>query len=209
MQRVNYAGVGRFMIRVNEMRDAGGQLLASPDGDTKPRFIKAYQAGENQVKNYSNSNIGILWPDHEVVNVAMGGSEDMVAIDSYLKTEIMNALMPRDWVEQTGQAIATTGTPLLEIVLMVVDGWRKIISQPWEDLYTRILEANGFSDWAVEFTYQNPKLDNKDILRNLAVQVYVQGGMSEDRLYQIMGWQPLSEEEREELTNRRASAGMI
>lgn len=210
MQRVNYAGVGRFIIKVKEMRDDSGQPLKPPDGSTdKPRWAKAYKAGENFLKSYGNNNIGLLWDDHEIMNVAMPNVADMTKPDEYLKLEILNHLIPRDFVEQSAQAISASGTPLLELILMVVHGWRVILSEPFEELYTKILEANGYEDWSVKFTYKDPNFADKQVEKQLAVQLYVNGGISEDRLYEIMGWKPLSKEERKALEDKRAAQGVM
>jgi len=207
MQNVNYKGVGRCVVKVNEVRDAQGKILETPTGTGK-RWERAYAAAVDFVKNYGNNNVGVLWgADHEVIFPNLGNVGDVVPVDQYLKAEILQHLIPRDFVEQTNQSISATGTPLLELLMMVVRGWREIIAAPFADLYTEILEANGFEDWAVEFTFKDPSFTDKAQIRQLAVQVYINGGLSEDRLYDIMEWQPMREEERIALAEKKAASG--
>jgi hypothetical protein len=116
-------------------------------------------------------------------------------------------LIPRDFIEQNGQAISTTGTPLLELVMMVIRGWRRIISEPFEALYTEILEANGFKDWACEFTYIDPAMENKLEKQKMIVNAYAQGMLPLGRAIAEMGWQPLTEKELEEMATKQAASG--
>lgn len=209
MQNINYKGVGRCIVKVNEARDAAGKLLPNPDGTTtKPRFYNAWKAGQNFVKNYGNNNIGMIWPEHEVIFPNLGNVGDICKPDEYLKLEILNHLIPRDFVEQNAQAISTSGAPLIEIIMMVVHGWQEIIAAPFEKLYTDILQANGYQDWACEMVFSDPSLENKVEKQKLALQAASLGLMPTARLYSEMGWQPLTEDEAEEL-KEKAAAGMI
>lgn len=207
MQAINYKGVGRCVVKVKEMRDAQGKLLETPTGTGK-RWEKAYAAGVDFVKNYGNNNVGILWEDHEVQFPNFGNIGDITKPDEYLKAEILQHLIPRDFIEQNGQAISTTGTPLLELVMMVVRGWRRIISEPFEALYTEILEANGFKDWAVEFTYIDPAMENKLEKQKVIVQAFSLGMLPLNRAIQEMGWQPLTKEEQKEMADKAANNPM-
>jgi len=209
MQNVNYKGVGRCVVKVNEMRGADGNPLAPPVGGTGTRWERAYKAAVDFVKNYGNNNIGILWGgDHEVIFPNLGNVGDLVEVDKYLKAEILQQLMPRDFVEQTGQAISTSGTPILELLMMVVRGWRRIISEPFEALYTEILEANGFKDWAVEFVYTDPNMENKLEKQKVIVQAFSLGMLPIGRAYEEMGWQPLNEAEQKEMADKAANNPM-
>lgn len=208
MQNVNYKGVGRCVVKVNEVRDAQGKLIEPPTGTGK-RWEKAYAAAVDFVKNYGNNNVGILWgADHEVIFPNLGNVGDLVQVDEYLKAEILQHLIPRDFIEQNGQAISTTGTPLLELVMMVVRGWRRIISEPFETLYTAILEANGYKDWACEFTYIDPAMENKLEKQKVIVQAFSLGMLPLGRAIQEMGWQPLTEEEQAEMETKAANNPM-
>jgi hypothetical protein len=207
MQAINYKGVGRCVVKVKEMRDPQGKLLETPTGTGK-RWEKAYAAGVDFVKNYGNNNVGMLWEDHDVTFPNFGNVGDITKPDEYLKAEILQHLIPRDFIEQNGQAISTTGTPLLELVMMVVRGWRRIISEPFEALYTAILEANGFKDWAVEFTYIDPAMENKLEKQKVIVQAFSLGMLPLNRAIQEMGWQPLTEEEQEEMKEKAANNPM-
>ncbi len=209
MQNVNYKGVGRCVVQVKEMRDAQGKLLENPDGSTaKTRWAKAYSAAQDFVKNYGNNNVGVLWEDHNVIFPNFGNVGDLVPVDQYLKSEILQQLIPRDFVEQTGQAISTSGTPILELLMMVVRGWRRTISEPFESLYTDILQANGFQDWAVEFSYIDPAMENKLEKQKVIVQAFSLGMLPLGRSIQEMGWQPLTEEEQKEMKEKAANNPM-
>jgi hypothetical protein len=208
MQNVNYKGVGRCVVKVNEVRDAQGKLLETPTGTGK-RWEKAYAAAVDFVKNYGNNNVGVLWgQDHEVIFPNLGNVGDVVPVDEYLKAEILQHLIPRDFIEQNGPAISTTGTPLLELVMMVIRGWRRIISEPFEALYTEILEANGFQDWACEFVYTDPAMENKLEKQKVIVQAFSLGMLPLNRAIAEMGWQPLTEEEQAEMKEKAANNPM-
>lgn len=207
MQSVNYKGVGRCVVKVKEMRDPQGKLLETPTGTGK-RWEKAYAAGVDFVKNYGNNNVGMLWEDHDVIFPNLGNVGDITKPDEYLKAEILAHLIPRDFVEQTKQSISASSTPLMELVMMVVGGWRRIISEPFEALYTEILEANGFTDWACEFTYVDPAMENKLEKQKIIVQAFSLGMLPLGRAIAEMGWQPLTEEEQEEMNEKAANNPM-
>lgn len=208
MQSVNYKGVGRAIVKVKEMRGADGNPLACPDGSaSKTRWQWAYNQAVNFSKNYGNNNIGVLSEDHDLIFPNFGNIGDITKPDEYLKAEILQHLIPRDFIEQTGRAISTTAGPLLELVLMVIRGWRRIISEPFEQLYTQILEANGFQDWAVEFTYVDISAENKMDNQKMIIQAYAQGMLPLARAYEEMGWQPLTPEEQQEIKDKQAASG--
>lgn len=208
MQSVNYKGVGRCVVKVKEMRDLQGKILETPTGTGK-RWEKAYAAGVDFVKNYGNNNVGMLWEDHEVIFPNLGNVGDITKPDEYLKAEILQHLIPRDFIEQNGQAISTTGTPLLELVMMVIRGWRRIISEPFEALYTEILENNGFTDWACEFTYVDPAMENRLEKQKLVIQAFSLGMLPLARAYTEMGWQPLTEDEQTEMAEKAAANPLL
>jgi len=208
MQNVNYKGVGRCVVKVNEVRDAQGKILETPTGTGK-RWEKAYAAAVDFVKNYGNNNVGVLWgQDHEVIFPNLGNVGDVVPVDQYLKGEILQHLIPRDFVEQTNQSISATGTPLLELLMMVIRGWRRIISEPFEALYTQILEENGFTDWACEFVYTDPNTENKLEKQKLIIQAFSIGMLPLSRAISECGWQPLTEEEQAEMKEKAAANPM-
>lgn len=206
MQSVNYKGVGRAIVKVKEMRDANGELLAPPTGTGK-RFEKAYAAGVTFAKNYGNNNVGMLWEDHELIFPNFGNIGDITKPDEYLKAEILQHLIPRDFIEQTKQSISSSSTPLIELVMMVVRGWRRIISEPFEALYTEILEQNGYKDWACEFTYTDPAMENKLEKQKLIIQAFSLGMLPLGRAIEECGWQPLTEEEQAEMDTKAANMG--
>jgi hypothetical protein len=89
--------------------------------------------------------------------------------------------------------------PLLDLAMMVVQGWREIISEPYEKLYTAILEANGFTDWAVEFTYKDPDVSDKGKEKDRSLQAFIAKAITLDRYYQETGRNAPTKEERIEL----------
>ena len=207
MQNVATRGVQRLALQVKEMRDPAGKPLPPPDGKAgKTRFERAYKVGENAVKNYGNNQATLLWEDHEPIWAPAGNLGDIIKPDEYLKAEILNQLMPRDWIEQTGQAISTTSQPLLELAMMVVHAWREIISKPFEDLYTQILEANGFTDWACEFTYTDPNMTALIDKQKVTILAYQAGMLAPERAYKEMEWDAPTDEEKAFLENKAATA---
>lgn len=206
MQNVATRGVQRLALQVKEMRDPVGKPLPPPDGKAgKTRFERAYKVGENAIKNYGNNQATLLWEDHQPIWAPAGNLGDIIKPDEYLKAEVLNQLMPRDWIEQNGQAISTTSQPLLELAMMVVHAWRGIISEPFEALYTEILEANGFTDWACEFTYTDPNMTALIDKQKVIILAYQAGMLAPERAYKEMDWDAPTDEEKAWLENKAAT----
>jgi len=199
VKRIIRTGVPPVMFKVNELRDAKGDLLPDPFGKAQPRFKAAYDAIIKVAKNWGNNVVSILWPEHEAIPLQMPNIEDMTKVDAYFLGLILKHLIPRDWVEQNGQAISKSSMPLLDLAMMVVQGWREIISEPYEKLYTAILEANGFTDWAVEFTYKDPDVSDKGKEKDRSLAAYIAKAITLDRYYQETGRNAPTKEERIEL----------
>jgi hypothetical protein len=87
--------------------------------------------------------------------------------------------------------------------MLVVDGWRANLAEPFEELLTKILEANGFSDWSVEFVWKKLEYEDKAQLRTQALAAWERGAITLDRLYKIMNWDPLTDEERTQLADEK------
>ncbi|HWQ20088.1 MAG TPA: ADP-ribosyltransferase, partial [Methanotrichaceae archaeon] len=205
MQRVNRIGAPPLGIKVNEIYDEKtGLSKADPFGRIDaPRYKRAYDAAVDIAKNYGGNSVQIYWPEHEPQFQGLQATESIIEYDTYLKAEILNHLIPRDWVEQNGAAVSKSSAPLLDLALMVVRGWRKIIAAPYELLYTEILEQNGFEGWSVEFTFEDPNTYDPIEIHREALQLWPTGGITIDRLYEVMGWEPLTDEEREQIKERQ------
>jgi len=206
VQRVMRTGVPPVMFRVSELRDKDGNLLPDPLGKAQPRFKSAYDHLVSVAKNWGNNIVSILWQDHEAIPLTMPPVEDMTKVDAYFLSLVLKHLIPRDWVEQNGQAISKSSTPLLDLAMMVVNGWREIISEPFEKLFTAILEANGFKDWAVEFAYKDPDVSDKGKNADRSLAAYIAGAITLDRFYEETARRAPSKEERAILDAIRPAA---
>lgn len=144
-----------------------------------------------------------MWEDHEVIESKVSITGDIFIPDDKLKAEILNHLIPRDWIEQNGQAVSKSSQPLWDLAMLVVDGWRAALAEPIEELLTRILEANGFEDWSVEFVWRKLEYEDKAQLRTQALAAWERSALTLDRLYKIMGWDPLTDEERTQLEKEK------
>ena len=193
-------------LRIKEMRDANGKLLAvTPDGKPGNRWEKAWKAGGKALKDYSAGKFLLLWEEHEVVESqkTLTVSGDIFIPDDKLKAEILNHLIPRDWIEQNGQAISKSSQPLWDLAMLVVDGWRATLAEPVEEILTKVLEANGFTDWSVEFVWKKLEYEDKAQLRTQALAAWERSALTLDRLYKIMGWDPITDEERTQLEKEK------
>jgi hypothetical protein len=206
VKRIIRTGVPPVMFKVNELRDEKGDLLPDPFGKAQTRFKSAYDAIVKVAKNWGNNVVSILWPEHEAIPLTMPNIEDMTKVDAYFLSLILKHLIPRDWVEQNGQAISKSSTPLLDLAMMVVRGWREIISEPYEKLYTAILEANGFADWAVEFTYKDLDVSDKGKEKDRSLQAFIAKAITLDRFYEETGRKAPSKEERADLEAAKVAA---
>lgn len=128
---------------------------------------------------------------------------DIFIPDDKLKAEILNHLIPRDWIEQNGQAVSKSSQPLWDLAMLVVDGWRAALAEAIEELLTRVLEANGFTDWSVQFVWKKLEYEDKVQLRTQALAAWERSALTLDRLYKIMGWDPITDEERAQLEKEK------
>lgn len=210
MQRVNRLGAPTLGIRVQELKDPLGRPLPEPFGrGGRTRFQAAYEAAVDLAKNYGKDTCTIFWPEHEPIWPDQNlSSADIIQPDEYLKREILNHLIPRDWIEQNEQAVSKSSTPLLKLVMLVVNGWREIVSEPFQRLYTNILEANGFQGWAVEFEYSGPDIRDGYQEHMLALEAFKAGAITLDRFYEETGRRPLTDSEREQLEARQMAQCM-
>jgi hypothetical protein len=145
-----------------------------------------------------------LWEEHEVIESKTIIDGNIWLPDDKLKAEILNHLMPRDWIEQNGAAVSKSSQPLWDLVTLVVDAWRASLAEAFEALLTQILEANGFQDWSVEFVWKKLEQEDKVQLRTQALAAWERSAITLDRLYKIMGWDPLTPEERTQLEAEKA-----
>ena len=191
-------------LRVKELRDSNNNLIKfSPDGKTGNRWEKAWKAAGQALKDYSAGRFLLLWEEHEVVENHTTITGDIFIPDDKLKAETLNHLIPRDWIEQNGQAVSKSSQPLWDLAMLVVDGWRANLAEPIEELLTRILEANGFADWSVEFVWKKLEYEDKVQLRTQALAAWERSALTLDRLYKIMGWDPITDEERAQLEKEK------
>lgn len=190
-------------LRVKEVRNpANGALInVAPNGKIGNRWAEAWEEGKKALRNYSANKFLMLWEEHELIEsqqrTTIAG--DIFLPDDKLRAEILNHLIPRDWIEQNGQAVSKSSQPLWELAMLVVDGWRTTLSEPIEALLTQVLEANGFTDWSVEFVWKNLEFEDKAHTRTQALAAWERGAITLDRLYKIMNWEPLTDEERKQL----------
>ena len=204
MLQIRRAAAPAMGLRIKELRDANGRLIStSPDGKGGNRWDKAWKAGQKALKDYSENKFLMLWEEHEVIQSKTLISGDIFTPDDKLKAEILNHLIPRDWVEQNGQAISKSSQPIWDLAMLVVDGWRTMIAEPYEALYTDIVQANGFEDWSVEFVWKKLEYEDKAQLRTQALAAWERGAITLDRLYKIMGWDSLTKEERTQLEQEK------
>ena len=144
-----------------------------------------------------------MWEEHEVIESHTTITGDIFIPDDKLKAEILNHLIPRDWIEQNGAAVSKSSQPLWDLAMLVVDGWRTFLAEVFEALLTQILEANGFTDWSVEFVWKKLEYEDKAQLRTQALAAWERSAITLDRLYKIMGWDPLTDEERAQLAKEK------
>ena len=203
LQYVMTRGAQRMIVKVHELRDPAGNLLPNPFGKKGvPRFKSAFDAATNFIKNYNNNSAGSLWDDHEVIWAPSTNMADATKVDEYLKKEIVAQLMPRDFIEQNGQAISKSAGPLLDLVMMVVHAWRDVISEPFEQLYNQILEANGFTGWKCKFIYEDPDISDKGAEAERSLKACIAGLITLDRFYDETSRDPIQGDEGDPMGER-------
>lgn len=77
-----------------------------------------------------------------------------------------------------------------------------MISEPFEAIETRILEENGFEDWAVEYVYADPDFSDKAVQHQQSLEAYKVGVITLDRYYKETRRDPPTDEERQQLQER-------
>ncbi|MGB5101540.1 MAG: hypothetical protein WBN94_13205, partial [Methanothrix sp.] len=200
MLQIRRAAAPAMGLRIKELRNPNGALISvAPDGKAGNRWEKAWKAGGQALKDYSANKFLMLWEEHEVIESHTTITGDIFIPDDKLKAEILNHLIPRDWIEQNGAAVSKSSQPLWDLAMLVVDGWRTFLAEVFEALLTQILEANGFADWSVEFVWKKLEYEDKVQMRTQALAAWERGAITLDRLYKIMGWDALTDEERKQL----------
>jgi hypothetical protein len=204
MLQIRRAAAPAVGLRIKEMRDSNGHLIPfAPTGKPGNRWEMAWKQGGQALRDYSSNRFLMLWEDHEIIESNAVIPPDIFLPDDKLKAEILNHLIPRDWIEQNGAAVSKSSQPLWDLAMLVVDGWRANLAEPFEELLTQILEANGFKDWSVEFVWKKLEYEDKAQLRTQALAAWERGALTLDRLYTVMGWDPLTEEERAQLVEEK------
>lgn len=205
MLQIRRSAAPAMGLRIKEMRNpASGSLISvAPDGKTGNRWERAWKAGGQALRDYSSNKFLMLWEDHEVIESRTVVDGNVWIPDDKLKAEILNHLIPRDWIEQNGAAVSKSSQPLWDLAMLVVGGWRANLAEPFEELLTKILEANGFKDWSVEFVWKKLEYEDKAQTRTQALAAWERGALTLDRLYTVMGWDPLTEEERAQLIEEK------
>ncbi|MDD2524495.1 MAG: hypothetical protein PHT81_06600, partial [Endomicrobiaceae bacterium] len=204
MLQIRRAAAPAVGLRIKEMRDPNGHLIPfAPTGKPGNRWEMAWKQGGQALRDYGSNKFLMLWEDHEIIESNAVIPPDIFLPDDKLKAEILNHLIPRDWIEQNGAAVSKSSQPLWDLAMLVVDGWRANLAEPFEELLTKILEANGFKDWSVEFVWKKLEYEDKAQLRTQALAAWERGALTLDRLYTVMGWDPLTEEERAQLVEEK------
>lgn len=86
--------------------------------------------------------------------------------DSYIRDEIRDHFFPKDWFEQSSQAISSTSNPLKVLMDMMLGGHRETNGVPWERFWTQWLQDNGYKGY--KFTFDWWDLAPKDQLAERA-----------------------------------------
>ena len=204
MLQIRRAAAPAMGLRIKELRNANGQLVSmSPDGKAGNRWEKAWKAGSQALKDYSANKFLMLWEEHEVIESKTLLPNDIFLPDDKLKAEVLNHLMPVDAIKQNGPAISMSSQSLFDLMMLVIDGWRACIAEPYEALLTQILEANGFTDWSIEIVWKKLAFEDKAQIRTQALVAWEKSALTLDRLYKIMGWDPLTPKERAQLESEK------
>lgn len=191
MQTVHRAGAPILWITVEEYPDKKGALQAVPSAWTPKQ---AYDNGKNLGKNWGKDSVLIanssLTPHPLDFKMAI----DPIRVVEFLERRILYALIPRDFTEQSGQAVSKTSAPTLKLLVLVAEGWRTRAAKPWIELWQEILADNGYKGWKVEIVWK--ELDPTDE-KSLYDRVSVANSMSvftEDEIRDMVGYEPKPED---------------
>ena len=164
MQTISRVGApqAKFTVGVpNEYLEMGGGITSALPGESgefstagDDFYTQLWEYAAAMAENYSH-NVATVIPkgiemDWQRASVPMNPMDS----DQYLIREAINHIFPRDFLEVLGNSISSTSQPLLNLLELMVHGWQQICSIPFENrIYTRMLLANGFKNYRVEFDW--------------------------------------------------------
>ncbi len=194
-------GAGQVGVKVGLLKDKDGRpvIAADPEGKGRSRQTVANQWADDIIKNWDNANAFKLLEEHELIYppVRIGG--DLSKPDEYFKKEILQHLVPRDFIEQNNGALSASSDPLIDFFLLVVNAWRPIVSKPWELLFGKVLELNGFEGWTMEYVYQTPDFRDTNRKHANSLAAFQAHAITLDRFYEETDRPHLTDTEREQL----------
>ncbi len=200
MQNVARWGVPTAVLRVKQLRDAQGRPIADPlKKESGTQYQNDWKRAENNAKYWGNNRCIVLTEGQELEIPTQTFNASIIKVDEHLSRILLQHLIPRDWIEQSGAAIGKSSTSLLELALIVAHAWRSIVSAPFDELDTIMLEEWGFTDWAVESTFKDPDFQDKTAKRQESLEAFKAKAITLERYYLETGRDPPTKEEKDEL----------
>ena len=194
-------GAGQVGIKVGTLQNAAGMPImgADPEGKGRSRWQVANQWADDIVKNWDNANAFKLLEEHELIYppVKIGG--DLSKPNEYFKKEILQQLIPRDLIEQNNGAMSASSDPLIDFFMLVVNSWRPIIAKPWENLFTKLLEINGFEGWSMEYVFQTPDFRDSNKKHANSLQAFQSHAITRARFLEETDRSPETPEEAQKI----------
>ena len=191
MQTVHRAGAPLLWMKVEEYPDKHGNLQNAPAAwDPK----RAYDEGKKIGQNWGKDSVLIANSCITPVPLDFKIAIDPIRVVQFLETRILYALIPRDFTEQSGQAVSKTSAPTLKLLVLVADGWRARASKPFTDMWAEILEENGYPGWTVEIVWKELDPTDEKAIYDRAAVANGMGIFTEDEIREMVGYEPKPED---------------
>ena len=192
MQTVHRAGAPLLWITVEEYPDKKGELQKNPAAwDSKTAYEKAQKLGQNWGKDSVLVANSCLTPVPLDFKLAI----DPIRVVQFLETRILYALIPRDFTEQSGQAVSKTSAPTLKLLVLVAEGWRSRSSKALLEMWSEILEENGYKGWKVEIIWKELDPTDEKLIYDRAAVAKGMGVFTEDEIRDMVGYEAKPKEE--------------
>lgn len=195
METVHRAGAPLLWLQIEEYRDnpqAQGQGIWSPK--------KAYEEGKKIAINHGKNNAMIAPSCIKPIPLDYRLAIDPIRVIESYEARILKAMIPRDFTEQTGAAVSKSATPTLRLLMLVAEGWREKVSGPFEELWRKIFEDNGYPGWSIEIQWTDlDPVDETELYRRAQIAFTMGDTFSQNEIREIADWPAKSEVDEEQI----------
>lgn len=154
------------------------------------------------VKSQSIYNKKVTLPGMRIMYPNISMPLNPIEVDEYLERSIIALFFKRNLVEQTVQAISSTGAPIKAVLDALVRSYREATAKRWETFWSDYLTYNGF-ELFVQFQWWDlTPLDVEAQIKN-ATMIFQAGGMHINDYRKACDQSPYTDEEIELLIDQK------